>query len=227
MAELHKYNSRALASRQLAADIAARLQSAIAERGKASLVVCGGSSPVALFRALRQELLEWQRVTVIPSDERWVSIDHQDSNEAMIRRELLVDEAAQACFLPLYRDTQSPEAAVDEVCASLSDISLPLDVVLLGMGDDGHTASLFPHDPDIASKVGAEASCVAAEVGPPKRLSLSLRYLTKARSIDVLIFGDDKLAVFQAAQHPGPLAQYPVRGILRSADPIAQVHWAR
>ena len=223
---LHEYDTRDAAAAALAASIADSLREAVAERGEASLVVCGGSSPVALFRALAAERLAWDRVTVVPSDERWVGTDHADSNEAMIRRELLTGEAAKARFMGLYRPTETPEAAVDEVTGALRDVPQPLDVVLLGMGDDGHTASLFPHDSGIATKVDVGTPCVVADVGPPKRLSLSLAYLTDAQRIDILIFGDDKRRVLDAASQPGPVAQYPIRGILRCVEPIATVHWA-
>lgn len=226
MAELHEYPSRCEAARLLAASIAERLRAALAQRGEASLVICGGSSPVELFHALAGETLAWEQVTVVPSDERWVPLDHPDSNEAMIRRELLTGPAARARLVGLYRDTDSPEETLDDVAKALQDVPKPLDVVLLGMGEDGHTASLFPHDPDIAAKVEVTEPCLAAEVGPPRRLSLSLAYLCDARSIDILIFGDDKRRVFKTAEQEGALAEYPVRGVLRHTDPIAQAHWA-
>lgn len=226
MAELHEYQSRSTAARVLALSIAERLRAALAERGEASLVICGGRSPVELFHALAAEKLAWEQVTVVPSDERWVERDHPDSNEAMIRRELLTGPASRARLVGLYRDTDSPEQAIENVTEALQDVPKPLDVVLLGMGEDGHTASLFPHDPDIAAKVGVTAPCLAAEVGPPRRLSLSLAYLCDARSIDILIFGDDKRRVFQTAERDGPVAEYPVRGVLRNVAPIAQAHWA-
>lgn len=226
MAELHEYESRSAAARILAASIAERLREALAERGQASLVVCGGRSPVELFHALANEPLAWERVTVVPSDERWVATDQADSNEAMIRRELLTGPAAKARLVGLYRDTRSPDAAIDDITAALHDVPRPLDVVLLGMGEDGHTASLFPNDPEIAAKLEVSAPCLAAEVGPPRRLSLSLAYLCDAQSIDILMFGDDKRRVFKTAEQSGPVAEYPVRGVLRNADPIAQAHWA-
>lgn len=226
MAELHEYQSRSTAATTLAASIAERLRGAIAQRGEASLVVCGGRSPVELFHALAAESLDWQRVTVVPSDERWVATDHADSNEAMIRRELLSGPAANARLVGLYRDTATPAEAIDDVSAALREVPQPLDVVLLGMGEDGHTASLFPHDPAIETKVEMTEPCLVAEVGPPRRLSLSLPYLCDARSIDIFIFGDDKRRVFKAAEQAGPVAQYPVRGVLRHAEPIAQAHWA-
>ncbi|AWN16665.1 6-phosphogluconolactonase [Salinisphaera sp. LB1] len=226
MAELTQYSSRTEAARELSASIAERLREAIAERGEASLVVCGGSSPRELFEFLSAEKLAWSRVTIVPSDERWMPVDDQQSNERLVRQTLLVGPAAEARFVGLYRPTDTPGEALDAVAAALTDVPRPLDVVLLGMGDDGHTASLFPHAPDIQSCLDSTAPCVAPSVGPPARLSLSLAYLTDARSIDLLIFGDEKRHVFERAQAAGPMAELPVRGVLHLERPVAQAHWA-
>lgn len=227
MAELTEYSSRSEAARRLAGSIAARLRDAIAERGEASLVVCGGSSPTELFEYLAAERLAWSQVTVVPSDERWVPADDAQSNERLIRNTLLVGPAAEARFVGLYRDTQTPNEALDAVSAALADVPRPLDGVLLGMGGDGHTASLFPQAPDIQACLDSERPCVAPTVGPPTRLSLSLAYLTDARCIDLLIFGDDKRAVLEQAERPGPIADLPVRGVLHQQRPTARVHWAQ
>lgn len=227
MAELTQYSSRSDAARQLAASIAERLRSAIAERGEASLVVCGGSSPKELFEFLSAEKLAWSRVTVVPSDERWVPVDDEQSNERLVRETLLVGPAAEARFVGLYRSTDTPGDAVDMLAGALADVPRPLDVVLLGMGDDGHTASLFPHAPDIQACLDSQAPCVAPTVGPPARLSLTLAYLTDAHSIDLLIFGDDKRRVFEQANAAGPVAELPVRGVLHLERPVAQAHWAQ
>ncbi|MGB7755722.1 MAG: 6-phosphogluconolactonase [Salinisphaera sp.] len=226
MAELTQYSSRREAARKLAASIAGRLREAIAERGEASLVVCGGSSPKELFQFLSAEKLAWSRVTVVPSDERWVPVDDAQSNERLVRETLLVGPAAEARFVGLYRNTETPAEAIDGVAGTLADVPRPLDVVVLGMGDDGHTASLFPHAPDIQACLDSQAPCVAPSVGPPARLSLSLAYLTDAHSIDLLIFGDEKRHVFERAQAAGPVAELPVRGVLHLERPVAQAHWA-
>ncbi len=226
MAELTQYSSRSEAARKLAASIAERLREAIAERGEASLVVCGGSSPKELFEFLSAEKLAWSRVTVVPSDERWVPVDDAQSNERLVRETLLVGPAAEARFVGLYRNTETPAEAIDGVAGTLADVPRPLDVVVLGMGDDGHTASLFPHAPDIQACLDSQAPCVAPSVGPPARLSLSLAYLTDAHSIDLLIFGDEKRHVFERAQAAGPVAELPVRGVLHLERPVAQAHWA-
>ncbi|MES1938110.1 6-phosphogluconolactonase [Salinisphaera hydrothermalis] len=226
MAELIEYSSRSEAARQLAASIAERLRGAIGERGEASLVVSGGSSPKELFEYLAGQELDWSRVTVVPSDERWVPVDDPQSNERLVRETLLVGPAARARFVGLYRETDEPAEAVESVAKALVDVPRPLDVVLLGMGDDGHTASLFPHAPDIQDCLDERGPCVAPTVGPPARLSLTLAYLTDARSIDILIFGTEKRRVFERAQAVGPVAELPVRGVLHLERPVAQAHWA-
>lgn len=226
MAEWNEYADRSEVARQLAASIGQRLRDAIARRGAASLVVCGGSSPRELFEYLATEDLAWSQVTIIPSDERWVPVDDDRSNEHLIRSTLLVGPAAEARFAGLYRDTKTPEEALAGVSEGLADVPRPLDVVLLGMGDDGHTASLFPQAPNIQACLDSEQLCVVPAVGPPARLSLSLAYLTDAHSIDVLIFGAAKRQVFERAAQSGPVAELPVRGVLHRQRPVARVHWA-
>ncbi|WP_348761612.1 6-phosphogluconolactonase [uncultured Salinisphaera sp.] len=226
MSEFKRYDDRSQAAVELAASIADTLRQAIAERGGASLVVCGGSSPVELFEHLSQADLDWSQVVIVPSDERWVAPEHADSNERMLRETLLVNRAAEAMFVGLYRDTDAPGDAVDKVEADLIDVPAPFDVVLLGMGDDGHTASLFPNDPNIERALGSTARVIAAEVGPPARLSLGPAVLRRARRIDILIFGDEKKRVHDEAVRPGPQAELPVRSVLNTTDPIPTVHWA-
>jgi 6-phosphogluconolactonase len=226
MAGLTPYPDRSAAAGQLAVSIAGRLRQAIAERGGASLVVSGGSSPRELFQHLSSQTLAWSRVTVIPSDERWVPVDDEQSNERLIREFLLTGPAAAARLVGLYRDTGHPAQALESVGRALAEVPQRLDVVLLGMGTDGHIASLFPQAPDIQACLDARAPCVAPALGPPARLSLSLEYLRNARSIDLLIFGAAKRRVFEQAQAAGPVAELPVRGILGLKNPPVCVHWA-
>ncbi|WP_423821239.1 6-phosphogluconolactonase [Salinisphaera sp. SPP-AMP-43] len=226
MAELIEYANRSEIAQQLAEAIAERLRGAISLRGEASLVVCGGSSPKELFQHLSQQELDWSCVTVVPSDERWVPVDDERSNERLIRNTLLTGAAATATFVGLYRDTETPDQALDEVATALAKVPQPLDVVVLGMGDDGHTASLFPQAPDIQACLDSDAPCVAPTVGPPARISLSLGYLSNAHSMDLLIFGQDKYRVFERAQQAGAVAELPVRGVLRLERPVAKAHWA-
>ena len=201
----------------LAEDIAANLQRAIDQRGAASLVVSGGSSPVATFNALSAKQIDWSVVTILPSDERWVDADSEHSNAGMIQRELLRGPAAAARFVSLYDDGVGEQDAAAVMSARVDAVQSPFDYVLLGMGDDGHTASLFPDDPGIAQALASRASCTMAH--PPSqplaRISLTPVALLDACAIGLLFFGQAKADVFAAASSSGELAEYPVRCILR------------
>ena len=128
--------------------VAERIVEAIARRldgqGEASVVVSGGSSPAGVFRELAKEPLPWSRVCVIPSDERWVAPDHEDSNEKLVRDTLLTGEAQGARLLPLYREGVTLEERCGELDEELLLAPFPFACALLGMGEDGHFASLFP-----------------------------------------------------------------------------------
>lgn len=227
MPEFIEYANREQAAQALAGRLESRLADAVAAREQATLVVSGGSSPVGLFRALAGKPLPWSGISVLPTDERWVPVTDERSNEGMMRRELLREEAAAARFVGLYREGLEVSAALADINSALAEIPRPLDAVVLGMGTDGHTASLFPDAPDIERSLASEADAVAAAVGPPPRVSLTLRRLCDARSIDLLFFGEDKRRVYDKACEPGPLTTYPVRGVLMNQTIRPVVHWAR
>src|SRR5450759_1582558 len=145
-------------SRQVAADIAARLTHAIATRGLASLVVSGGRSPVKLFEQLRTQTIDWSRVCVALADERWVAPTDADSNEKLVREALLQGNAAAARFLGLKNAAPSPDLGAVSAWETFARIPRPFDVTLLGMGDDGHTASLFPGSPNLRSALNPAAA---------------------------------------------------------------------
>ena len=228
MAEFRAFATRREAARELAKSIAAHLDERTNIGGSASLVVCGGSSPLEFFRFLRDQTLPWEYIQVLPSDERWVAPDDDVSNEGLIRRELLAAKATNARFVPLYRAGLSPEAAQPVVNQALADIGRPLDHVVLGMGSDGHTASLFPDAANLRVCLDSFDDCVVPDLASasPARLSLSLRCLCNARAIDVLIFGDDKRAVYEAALQSGDPMRYPIAGVLAQQDAPVRVFWA-
>ena len=186
----------ALADR-LAADVAASLRAALETRGQASLVVSGGSTPAAMFDRLAHEALDWSRVGVTLADERAVPPDHEDSNERLVRTRLLVDEAAAARFTPLYRS----DGDLARVGAALDALARPFDVVLLGMGTDGHTASLFPDAPELeAALAGDEAVMgIVPPSTPHPRITLTRRALLDARRCVLHVVGAAKRDVLEAA----------------------------
>ena len=191
-------DSRERAAEVVADTIAHHLETAIAQRGNATLVVSGGSSPLASYRLLRTRPLDWSRVTIVPSDERWVGEDDPASNEGMLRRELVTGAAASARLLGLYDGSVADAEAAMRIGERIDRLPRPFDYVLLGMGADGHTASLFPDDPGIAKALSSTASCVMARPPsqPLQRISLTPQALLDARALGLLFFGEDKAEVF-------------------------------
>lgn len=219
----------ALADR-VASDIAASLSQAIAQRGMASLVVSGGNSPVKLFQALRTRPLDWSRVCVALADERWVDPADSGSNEKLVRDVLLREAAAAARFAGLKNAAPSPDLGAVSAWETFARVPRPFDVTVLGMGDDGHTASLFPHSPNLRSALdeSATAGCIGmwAPTAPHARLSLNLSALLDSRRVYLLILGEAKWSTFTTASGPGPVEDMPVRAVLRQQHTPVHVVWA-
>jgi 6-phosphogluconolactonase len=220
MTELKAFDSIEAASVALADHIAGRLEVAVEQRGEASLIVSGGTSPLTMFHALRRHELPWHTITITPSDERLVPPDHEDSNEGMIRRELIQEDAAAAKLLSLAGTATAEDSP-------LAKLTRPLDIVVLGMGDDGHTASLFPDSPDIADALRSTEDCVFQQPAhlEVKRLSLTPALLLDAREIVLLFFGNKKRAVYDQAQAGGIIEEMPVRFVLQQQDVPVSVYW--
>jgi 6-phosphogluconolactonase len=217
-------------SRALADQLAANLKDAIAARGLASLVVSGGKSPLRLFQLLGAADLDWSRVCVALADERWVDPTDAGSNEKLVRDVLLKGPAAAARFQGLKNAAPTPDMGAVSAWETFARVPRPFDGVVLGMGDDGHTASLFPGSPNLASALNpsAAAGCVGmrSPVTPQPRLSLNLSALLDCRRILVLISGADKWRTYLAASAEGPVQDMPVRAVLRQTRTPVDVLWA-
>lgn len=211
----------------LADEIVKRLQAAVAERGGALLAVSGGRSPIRLFQLLSQADLSWHAVTVTLVDERWVSTDDEASNERLVRDNLMVGRAAAAQFVPLKNAAATPEEGATACHATLAKLSLPFDIVVLGMGDDGHTASLFPQAPGLQEALDTtrEALCAAVrpQTAPHPRMSLSLRALQSSRWLILPLQGESKLHTYRQALEDGPVELMPVRAVLRQTKAPIEV----
>jgi 6-phosphogluconolactonase len=205
-------------ARALADFVAERLQERLSRNGEASLIVSGGRSPIAFFAELSRKPLDWRRVTVSLADERWVAPDHPDSNENFVRKNLLVANAAEGRLLPLWNDAPTAEAAAVVASKRLRELPRPFDAVVLGMGEDGHTASLFPDAPELAEALdpAAAPACVAITPGqaPHRRLTLNRRALLDSRCIALQVQGAAKGRTLSRALTPGPVAELPVRAVL-------------
>src|SRR5258708_29851376 len=198
-------------SRELATLVAGSLTAAISARGLASLVVSGGRSPVRLFEILRTQPLDWGRVCIALADERWVSPEDPASNERLVRDFLLKDHAASARFLGLKNRAPTPDLGAVSACETFARVPRPFDAVILGMGDDGHTASLFPGSPNLPSALNAAAGCVGmwSPVAPHPRLRLNLTALLDSRRIAAVITGESKWHTYGAARPAGAVEDIP------------------
>ena len=199
--------------------IATHLAAAIAERGEASLLVSGGRSPITLFKALRNRPLAWDRVTVSLVDERWVAADDEASNARLVREHLLQDAAAAARFIPLAGDESTPEAGMPAALARFAPLADGADVLVLGMGEDGHTASIFPcaaeRDQALAMEHDAPLIAVHPTTAPHARISLTLATILKSRQLFLPLSGVGKQAVYQQALAGKDPRELPIRAILQ------------
>ena len=212
----------------LAAFVAKRLAQAISTHGKAVLSVSGGKSPVPLYEALSISDLPWEKVTVTLVDERHVSSAHEASNARLVREHLLQNKAAAASFLPMIASVSESDlplaSLADKVDSELQTIG-PAEVTILGMGEDGHTASLFPNAPSLDQALSDDSSrsCIAVglpnppENAPFNRLSQTLAYILQSKCIVLPIAGAAKLATLQQAID-GKSKALPVSYVLHQSE---------
>ena len=203
--------------------ITSQLKEVLNREGRALLSVPGGTSPGPVFDLLCGISLDWSKVTIVPNDERWVPEDSDRSNGRLLRARLLRDKASAAVLLPMYAPTDVPEEAVEDLSAQIAP-HLPISVLLLGMGEDMHTASLFPGGDRLAAALAPDAPILMpmrAEAAGEPRLTLTAPVLAGATHIHLLITGAAKRAALERAAGLTVL-EAPVTAILGEAT----VHWA-
>ncbi|GLS38327.1 6-phosphogluconolactonase [Mesorhizobium tianshanense] len=227
------YNWHAFAERQdlaaaLAGHVAGRLTNAIAERGTGLLAVSGGTTPAKFFASLSSIPIAWNKVTVTLVDERCVPAASARSNAGLVAANLLQNAAAAARFVPLYQEAASIEDTSETDSRMLRSLPWPLDVVVLGMGTDGHTASFFPDADNLEKLLDASSEMVvlpvnATSAGEP-RLTLSLARIVEAGFVALHIEGEDKRKAFESAMGAG--TRKPIRAVLDAAERPVEVFWA-
>lgn len=220
---LLEYPDRELMALAVADRIAAELAQGLRAAGHASLCVPGGATPGPVFDTLSGVDLDWANVAVFLGDERWVPETSPRSNTAQLRARLLRGRAAAAQLVPLRADTPEPEAALDALADGIAP-HLPITVLLLGMGDDMHTASLFPGADRLAEAMAPDAPvlmALRAPTAPEPRITLTARVLAGALHAHVIITGPAKRAAILHAEGLSPL-EAPIRTVLSHAT----IHWA-
>jgi len=231
-ANIIKFASKEAMADRVADVIESSLSGTLHEKGKAVFAVSGGSTPAGLYRALSRRPIDWQKIAVPLVDERWVAPGSPGSNEDFVRSELINDYAKSAQLYGLWRNNMTPMAAASDLSADAVCSKIP-DVVVLGLGNDGHTASWFPNAdgldgalaPNASSftSVRAQRSDVTGE--HLDRVSMSLEHVRRAKFICLLIAGEEKHETFMRAREYGNVTEMPVCAILR-ARPDLWACWA-
>ncbi|MQT56839.1 6-phosphogluconolactonase [Pseudomonas sp. FSL R10-0399] len=221
----HTFKNPAVLAEGLAIKVAEQLNDAIQAQGTATLVVSGGRSPVAFFQSLIKQPLDWSKVVVSLADERWVPVEHADSNAGLLKKHLLQGPAAKARFVGLYNVAANLEDAAEQADRALAELP-PIDVLILGMGDDGHTASLFPNSPNLAEALNPDNTrrCwpMLAPTVPHQRLSMSRSLLASAKNKVLSISGQGKLNTLNDALGGTDIAALPIRAFLQ---PTLEIYW--
>lgn len=222
--QLHSFSDASLLTEDLVGQLKKVLGDAVKQRGHAYLVISGGKTPIDLFKALAGTELPWSKVTVTLADERCVPAHDAARNEHLVRQILLQNHASKAHFLSLYSENHSIEQT-ERIIASLPTF----DAVVLGMGEDGHTASLFPCADELVNGLDDNAAailCVSPKTASHQRISLSKKRLLNSRVIFFHLIGQKKLAVLHQAMAEHDPMVMPVSAFLNNADANVQVLYA-
>jgi 6-phosphogluconolactonase len=215
---------------KLADFVAQQLGQALIQQSTAAMVVSGGGTPKPLYTRLQRMDVDWSKVTITLSDERWVPPTDPQSNQKMIQETLMMGLAGRAALVPLLTSHDDPTRAEAVVAQRLNTLAKPYNLTILGMGADGHFASLFPDCPEI--KLGFETTQPCIGVHPKKtetpRMSLTLHELLNSQRIILLFTGQEKWDVYQQALSDleGDVLSLPIRALLAHQRVPVQIFWA-
>jgi 6-phosphogluconolactonase len=214
-------------SNDLSVMIEKLLLDALSRNNRASLAVSGGSTPISLFKKISRLDIDWTSIDITLVDDRWVDPSHEDSNESLVRRYLLKYNAADASFFPLKNNSESAQYGKSLCEESLGQIRHPLDVTVLGLGIDGHTASLFPCSKElaVAMDVNNNSNCVATtpKSAPHERISLTRSAISQSNNIILHITGHNKLDTLALAMKTKDSNIMPIYAFLQ--EPIS-IYWS-
>ena len=222
--DLIQYPDRDALASGMARLLANQLRTLRPAKGVISIALPGGTTPAPMLQALAGEELSWLDINVTLTDERWVPVTSDRSNHALLNRTLFTGAAAASGFVPLYTGADTPAEGLDRINADLSRLILPLDIAVLGMGDDMHTASLFPGADQLEDALAADAPpaiAITALGAPETRVTLTAPTLNAAQR-HILITGAAKRTALETAQDIGDPLRAPILAVLQGA----KVHYA-
>jgi len=219
----------------LETECVAALNQAIEDRGEATFLVSGGSTPEPLYKSLSNVDLNWGSVYIALVDERWVDFEHDKSNEAFTVKHLIQNKAAAANLVGMKNTADTAQEGLADCEAAYQQLAQPFDITILGMGNDGHTASLFPHangleaalnpdSPELCTAIIAHQSEVTGAI--TERMTLSLAGLLQSKTLVLLITGQEKLDVLRKAQAGTDVAEMPIRAVLQQDRVPVVIYWA-
>lgn len=230
MYQLNDFAQRVELDNALANNVAELLSNALSKKGRASLAVSGGSTPKGFFNALSQKDIDWQNVTITLADERWVEFGSDASNSRLVQENLLKNNAAAAKFFQLKKDGQLNQESLLKLNQDAKNNLLPLDVLILGMGEDGHTASIFPCSEQISTALALDNSDalmkVVPKTAPHDRITFTYAHLVQSKNIILHICGAGKKTVLEQALASNNQQEMPIRAFLQNPDISTQVYWA-
>jgi 6-phosphogluconolactonase len=226
--KLNELNSKRELVDILSTRVAKMLEDAITLKGFATIALSGGSTPIQLLNKLSKSSIAWEKVRITLVDERWVDTNSDKSNEKLIRDNLLKNSAKKARFIPLKNGAVKAKLGVVTLDTMLKTFLRELDVVVLGMGLDGHTASFFPHTPELQEVLQTNNLCCAttAILEPKERMTLSKSFLLSTKNLILHIEGKEKKAVFEKVVHSNDALNMPLVSMMQQKNPILEVYYA-
>ena len=209
------------------------LQQALGQKSPATILLSGGSTPAPLYRQLSSADLDWNRIHVALVDERWVETNSAASNERLLNENLLIEKAAAANFTGMKNDRPTPYEGEAECNARYAALPSPYTICLLGMGPDGHTASLFPNAEGLSSAIASEQHCAGIRAVKSAvtgdyldRMTMTPWSILQSRRLILLITGDDKWEIYEQARTGGPSTDTPISLFIHQDNAPLEVYWA-
>ena len=219
-------NSESLAS-NLCQRIGEIISEAIRNRGRASIAISGGSTPIPLFKELSLLSIDWKKVDLTLVDDRWVDLKNADSNELLVRTHLIKNKASKVNFFPLINNSKTLQDAQKNSEEILKNISLPFDVIVLGMGSDGHTASLFPCSEELSDAMDLNNPnmliLTSPKTAPYQRISLTAKVITESKNIFLHLNGSSKLHTLESAMEYKDSSKMPIYAFLENG---LRIYWS-